>query len=104
MWRGEITAANAAEVWVQVESDLTAMAGREDRVPIDLSEVRFIDSTGVGLLARTKREGEKRGVTVTELVRRAVAIERTKAPAEGSPRWGQLVVSMPSFNAATVRC
>src|SRR4051794_5599018 len=64
LWRGEITACNAEKVWLQIENELVAAAGVEDRIPIDLSEVRFIDSTGVGLLARTRKHAEHLGVSV----------------------------------------
>ncbi len=55
IWRGEITAHNADEVWMQVEAQLHALAGFEKCLNIDLSGVPFIDSTGVGLLARAKK-------------------------------------------------
>ncbi len=64
IWRGEITAANAEDVWKEIESELKTLAGLEDRVPIDLSEVRFIDSTGIGLLARARKHGERLGMSL----------------------------------------
>lgn len=69
VWRGEITAANAEAVWQQIETELSAIAGTADTVPIDLSEIRFIDSTGVGLLARARRQSEQLGIELrfTEL-------------------------------------
>lgn len=62
VWRGEITAANAEAVWEQIEAELTAMSGTSQCVPIDLSELRFIDSTGVGLLARARKQSEQLGM------------------------------------------
>ena len=64
LWRGEITAFNAEQVWTQIETDLAAVAGFEDSVPIDLSEVRFIDSTGVGILVRTQKHAKLLGLSV----------------------------------------
>jgi N-acetylglucosaminyldiphosphoundecaprenol N-acetyl-beta-D-mannosaminyltransferase len=53
-WSGEITAANAESVWALTEQYLrTFMAGRKKT--IDLSHVRFIDSTGLGLMVRAKK-------------------------------------------------
>jgi N-acetylglucosaminyldiphosphoundecaprenol N-acetyl-beta-D-mannosaminyltransferase len=64
MWRGEITAANAEEVWQQIETDLENMAGWESLVPIDLSEVRFMDSAGIGLLAKARKHSQKLGMSL----------------------------------------
>lgn len=64
IWRGEITAANAEEVWKQIEAELQVMAGSKNRVPIDLSEIRFIDSAGIGLLARARKHGQQLGMSL----------------------------------------
>jgi N-acetylglucosaminyldiphosphoundecaprenol N-acetyl-beta-D-mannosaminyltransferase len=53
-WRGEITAANADSVWARTEEYLAETASDHSRI-IDLSEVRFIDSTGLGLMIRAKK-------------------------------------------------
>jgi anti-anti-sigma regulatory factor len=49
LWTGEVTAANAEDVWTATRAkiDLLCAAG-EVHPSIDLSELRFIDSTGVG--------------------------------------------------------
>lgn len=52
-WFGELTAANAALAWDQTERHLPA-AGR---VIIDLSDLSFIDSSGLGVLIRTRKHG-----------------------------------------------
>lgn len=52
VWQGEITAANAEEVWGLTRSCLNS-TGLD--VVIDLSAVRFIDSTGLGLMIRVKK-------------------------------------------------
>jgi N-acetylglucosaminyldiphosphoundecaprenol N-acetyl-beta-D-mannosaminyltransferase len=53
LWQGEITAANAKEVWETTESHLVSKQGRA--LVIDLSGVRFMDSTGLGLMVRAKK-------------------------------------------------
>ena len=53
-WRGEITAANAENVWHVTEHYLNQPAPGSQRI-INLSEVRFIDSTGLGLMIRAKK-------------------------------------------------
>ena len=53
LWQGEITAANAEEVWDTTEGHLTSKQRRE--LIIDMSGVRFMDSTGLGLMVRAKK-------------------------------------------------
>lgn len=68
VWRGEITAANGEKVWEQTRSALSER--RQPRAwQIDLSEVRFIDSTGLGIMVRTKRwaEQQQQSLTFTNL-------------------------------------
>jgi N-acetylglucosaminyldiphosphoundecaprenol N-acetyl-beta-D-mannosaminyltransferase len=59
-WRGEVTAANAEVVWARTQEYLTEGTFLRDKV-IDLSEVRFIDSTGLGLMIRAKKFCLQRG-------------------------------------------
>jgi N-acetylglucosaminyldiphosphoundecaprenol N-acetyl-beta-D-mannosaminyltransferase len=60
-WRGEITAANAEEVWHTTEKKLLGLpAGTQLR--IDLSEVRFIDSSGLGIMVRVRKLARHNGV------------------------------------------
>jgi anti-anti-sigma factor len=52
--RGEITAANAEKIWECMHAYL--MRSRSGEVwRIDLSQVRFIDSSGLGLMVRAKK-------------------------------------------------
>jgi N-acetylglucosaminyldiphosphoundecaprenol N-acetyl-beta-D-mannosaminyltransferase len=53
-WRGEVTAANAENVWAQTQEYLVETVSNSGKI-IDLSEVRFIDSTGLGLMIRAKK-------------------------------------------------
>jgi len=93
-WRGEITAANAPEVWMATQTFLnsglaslyttsvrtTTLAGSpgSDRrvlvdvdspplpspveLVIDLSQVRFIDSSGLGLMVRARKFAQRQGI------------------------------------------
>lgn len=54
VWRGEVTAANADSVWEYTLPYLSATQARKIKT-IDLSQVRFIDSTGLGLMVRAKK-------------------------------------------------
>jgi len=54
LWRGEITAANAEAVWASTYKYITAPAVDGQKI-IDLCNVRFIDSTGLGLLVRARK-------------------------------------------------
>ena len=53
LWQGEITAANATEVWSTTETHINSKQRRQ--LVIDLSGVRFMDSTGLGLMVRAKK-------------------------------------------------
>jgi anti-anti-sigma factor len=60
VWHGEITAANARQVWENTRAYLEAP--RQDRqLALDLSDVRFIDSSGLGLLIRAKKFARQQG-------------------------------------------
>jgi N-acetylglucosaminyldiphosphoundecaprenol N-acetyl-beta-D-mannosaminyltransferase len=59
-WQGEITAANAGQVWENTRAYLEAPR-QERELTLDLSDVRFIDSSGLGLMIRAKRLAQKRG-------------------------------------------
>ena len=64
-WQGEVTAVNAQEVWQLTEVVLAATELRGGgSVNIDLSTVRFVDSSGVGLMVKAKKQGRVRGVSV----------------------------------------
>jgi len=62
-WCGEITAANADAVWVYTRQYLFG-ATPERKKTIDLSAVRFIDSTGLGLMVRAKKLSLARSETL----------------------------------------
>lgn len=64
-WRGEITAANAATVWQETERLIRDEASYLEPITIDLSQVRFMDSSGVGLMVRAQKLARHRGVTLT---------------------------------------
>ena len=52
-WQGEITAANSEAVWNLARTHLTNAAERsQPEVVIDLSSVRFLDSSGLGVMVR----------------------------------------------------
>lgn len=53
-WHGEITAANAHDVWEQTKARLAALPVLSLCV-LDLSAVRFIDSSGLGVMIRAKK-------------------------------------------------
>lgn len=63
LWEGEITAANAKEVWGATQTLLTSTPGQE--FLIDLSAVRFMDSTGLSLMMRAKKLAHCENVTLT---------------------------------------
>ena len=51
-WQGEVTAENVDEVWNLTIGILRSLGTRRVTFVIDLSQVRFIDSSGVGLMLR----------------------------------------------------
>jgi N-acetylglucosaminyldiphosphoundecaprenol N-acetyl-beta-D-mannosaminyltransferase len=61
-WQGEITAANAEQVWNNCHSYLVhAAESSRPEVVIDMSAVRFIDSSGLGVMVRTKKLAQRHG-------------------------------------------
>ena len=58
-WTGEITTLNAVELGAYTESELT-QASPGMSVVIDLSRVTFVDSTGIGLMVRFKKNLKRR--------------------------------------------
>lgn len=62
VWQGEITAVNANDVWLETEKFIAASAPPAASVAIDLSNVRFIDSTGLGVMIRARKLALLRGV------------------------------------------
>jgi N-acetylglucosaminyldiphosphoundecaprenol N-acetyl-beta-D-mannosaminyltransferase len=60
LWQGEITAANAQEVWQRTETHLASRRGRD--LVIDMSGVRFMDSTGLGMMVRARKLAQREKV------------------------------------------
>ena len=63
-WQGEITASTVNEVWKSTDSLLTSGLPRETTIQIDLGEVRFMDTTGRGLMLKVRRAARQRGYRV----------------------------------------
>jgi N-acetylglucosaminyldiphosphoundecaprenol N-acetyl-beta-D-mannosaminyltransferase len=62
-WQGEITAANAEEVWRHTCTHLLD-ASQQGSALLDLSSVRFIDSSGLGLMIRARKLAASRGTVL----------------------------------------
>jgi N-acetylglucosaminyldiphosphoundecaprenol N-acetyl-beta-D-mannosaminyltransferase len=60
VWHGEITARNATQVWENTREYLEAPR-RDGDLALDLSAVRFIDSSGLGLMIRAKKLAHQKG-------------------------------------------
>jgi N-acetylglucosaminyldiphosphoundecaprenol N-acetyl-beta-D-mannosaminyltransferase len=61
VWQGKITAANAETVWRRTEAHILTLTAARREVVIDLSAVRFLDSTGAGLMARARKIALREG-------------------------------------------
>ncbi len=60
-WRGEITAANVELIWESTRKHMDELRPGESIV-IHLTLVRFIDSSGLGLMVRLKKRAEQQGI------------------------------------------
>jgi N-acetylglucosaminyldiphosphoundecaprenol N-acetyl-beta-D-mannosaminyltransferase len=60
VWHGEITAANARQVWENTRAYLEAPRSERD-LALDLTDVRFIDSSGLALMIRAKKLARQQG-------------------------------------------
>lgn len=61
-WQGEITAANADEVWRLTHARLFNVAeNAQPELTIDLGSVRFLDSSGLGIMVRAKKLAQRHG-------------------------------------------
>jgi N-acetylglucosaminyldiphosphoundecaprenol N-acetyl-beta-D-mannosaminyltransferase len=60
-WQGEVTAANAETVWNTTSAELRSRMPPPPRYRIDLSRLRFIDSTGLGIMIRTRKFALEQG-------------------------------------------
>lgn len=65
IWQGEITAANAEVVWQRTETHIRALASARRDVEIDLAAVRFLDSTGAGLMVRARKLAQRDNCRLT---------------------------------------
>ncbi len=63
LWQGEVTAANAKDVWKTTEAQIASKQRNE--LVIDLSGVRFMDSSGLGLMVRAKKLAQNELVKLT---------------------------------------
>jgi anti-anti-sigma factor len=68
LWQGEITAANAEQVWRETHPQIlrirSAASETSPRLAIDLAGVRFIDSSGLGLMIRARKTARQNGVRI----------------------------------------
>ena len=62
-WTGEVTALNAVELGAYTESELSQVSAGMT-VVIDLSRVTFVDSTGIGLMVRFKKNLTRRNINL----------------------------------------
>ena len=62
VWQGELTAANAQEFWISTMDHLAARSLVQKTLTIDLSKLRFIDSTGLGVMIRARKYAARQGI------------------------------------------
>ena len=62
-WTGEVTAHNAVELGMYTESEMS-QASPGMTVVIDLSRVTFVDSSGIGLMVRFKKNLKRRDINL----------------------------------------
>ena len=64
-WTGEVTAENVEDIWTATRDKIDLLCAAGEKHPsIDLSELRFIDSSGVGLMIRARRYAQNQGVHI----------------------------------------
>jgi len=66
-WHGEIVTSNVEAVKHLTESYMDCCTAQPKRIAIDLAEVRFVDSAGVGLMLRIRKQGRLRNTEVAFL-------------------------------------
>jgi N-acetylglucosaminyldiphosphoundecaprenol N-acetyl-beta-D-mannosaminyltransferase len=65
IWRGELTAMNAEDFWTSTREQIDSLCSRgETHIDVDLSGLRFIDSTGLGIMLRARRYVQGPGATL----------------------------------------
>jgi N-acetylglucosaminyldiphosphoundecaprenol N-acetyl-beta-D-mannosaminyltransferase len=64
VWNGELTAANAEEIWISTMDHLAARALVQRQLTIDLSKLRFLDSTGLSVMIRTRKYAARQGLEI----------------------------------------
>lgn len=62
-WSGEVTALNAIELGAYTEAELSQVSPGMS-VVIDFSRVTFVDSTGIGLMVRFKKNLRRHGINL----------------------------------------
>ena len=61
-WQGDIVASNEDDVWRLTRVHLDHSHSRESEMNVNLAGVRFIDTTGVRLMMRVRKEARLRGL------------------------------------------
>lgn len=64
-WMGEVTAVNADKVWQITEKQVAASLKSGRPLAIDLSQVRFMDSAGMGMMVRVRKLAQREGLSLT---------------------------------------
>jgi N-acetylglucosaminyldiphosphoundecaprenol N-acetyl-beta-D-mannosaminyltransferase len=68
VWYGEITAVNADDVWERtrnyIEQAASVASEATEPLVVDMSVVRFIDSSGLGLMVRVRKFSRQAGLTL----------------------------------------
>ncbi len=90
-WQGEITAANASQVWETTEGWLARPGRPGRRFLIDASAVAFIDSAGAHLMKRAKQAAAQLGLEleytgIGPKVRNVLRLARVESFVLGTPR------------------
>lgn len=62
VWQGELTAANAEDIWLATADHITARAMVQKEIAIDLSQLTFIDSSGLGIMVRARKFAARQGL------------------------------------------
>jgi N-acetylglucosaminyldiphosphoundecaprenol N-acetyl-beta-D-mannosaminyltransferase len=66
-WQGEVTAANAGQVWEATEYYILARSVAQSDASIELGNVRFMDSSGAGLMVRARKLAQRQNCRLTFL-------------------------------------